>query len=140
MRIHTAHCHQYLSTFNNTLCAKSGFEFPRTTGHPTRMRSAALFFGGEKYDVVRCANYKGLSYDRGQAFLVRLRLRGSTPVHVSIDTSCFNEILLNFSTGTSGMTYRVNSKTLLTEVQSSVKISVEFYMTIVTFIHSLREI
>lgn len=140
MRIYTVHCHQYLSTFNNTLCAKSGFEFPRTTEHPTRMRSAALLFDGGKYDVVRCADYKGLSYDRGQAFLVRLRLRGSTPVHVSIDTSCFNEILLNFSTGTSGMTYRVNSKTLLTEVQSSVKISVEFYMTIVTFIHSLREI
>ena len=41
------------------------------------MRSAALLFDGGKYDAVRCADYKGLSYDRGQAFLVRLRLRGS---------------------------------------------------------------
>ena len=106
------------------------------------MRSAALLFDGGKYDAVRCADYKGLSYDRGQAFLVRLRLRGSArpSVHVSIDTSCFNEILLNFSTGTSGMTYRVNSKTLLTEVQSSVKISVDLYMTVVTLIHTIRKI
>ena len=61
-------------------------------------------------------------------------------VHDSYESSSFNETLSSLSRSTTGMTYRVNSEALLTEVQSSVQISINLQSTGLTDIGSISKI
>ena len=48
--------------------------------------------------------------------LIMYRVKQEQAVHVSIDTSCFNENLTILSTGTPGVTHRVNPHTFVPKV------------------------
>ena len=60
-----------------------------------------------------------LSYRNGSRCNQTMRLLYEA-VHDSYESSCFSENLTILSTGSSGVTHRVNSEALLSEVQSSV--------------------